>query len=90
MKSKKQHASEIDARERIGRATEFSVYQYRYRERYVRDGFKTMIEAIEHARAVIAEHPIRPCLIYAGTDGVWLPVPDDMLSAAVSAQSRGE
>jgi hypothetical protein len=85
---KKPHASELDARERIARAQSFSVYQYRHRNRYMRDGFATMAEAAAHAAIVEQEWPDRPTLLYAIVDGVSLPVPAD-LRAAASASSKG-
>lgn len=80
--SKKRHQSEIDARERIARATSFSVYQYRHRDRVMEDGFKSMAVAAARADAIELEHPARPALIYAIVDGVSIPVPNDLRAAA--------
>ncbi len=87
--SKPIHPSELDARQRIARAQSFSVYQYRYRARYMREGFGSIAEADAHSKTVEAEWPGRPTLIYAMCDGVALPVPAD-LRAAASAQSSKE
>lgn len=86
-KPKKMHAADIATREAIANATAFSVYQYRHRNRYMRDGFATMAAAAAHAAEVERDHPARPALIYAVCDGVSHPVPND-LRAAASAQNQ--
>lgn len=87
--AKKLHASEIDARARIARASAFSVYMYFHRARYVSPDFGSMAAAAAHAADLEARHAPKRALIYADCEGVRLPVPDD-LRAAASAHSRGE
>lgn len=87
-KPKKLHAADITAREAIAQATAFSVYQYRHRARYMRDGFITLAQAAAHAAEVERANPARPALIYAYLNGIGHPVPND-LRAAASAQAKG-
>lgn len=86
---KKLHDADIANRAMIAKATEFSVYQYRHRARYIQERFATLAAAAEHATAVERANPSRPCLIYGYVDGVAHTVPADMRAAA-SAQSNRE
>lgn len=85
--AKRQHPADRYTREQVAKATEFSVYQYRHRDRFMVGGIKTLARAAELADQVERDNPARPCLIYAYTDGVGHPVPND-LRAAASAQSK--
>jgi len=86
---KKMHDADVHARELIGRATEFSAFQYRFRERKVEYGFKSIAEADRRALEFQRECPNRGSLVYAIVDGVSHPVPDDMRLAARKAAGNG-
>lgn len=82
MAKKKPHPADIATRAAIAMATEFTVYQYRHRARFVHPGHKTLRNAAIAADQVEAAHKGRPALIYAIIDGISHPVPNDMRKAA--------
>lgn len=87
MARSKMHAADIATREAIAKATEFSVFQQRFRQRYKEDGFLSLADAALAASRIEQDFGHRPALIYAFVEGIGHPVPND-LRAAASAHLR--